>query len=455
LRLLVNVSVSALILAVGLGGLFVFGRRPEIVTSSDDDASTRAVVVQTVKAAVWELPLEIEVDGEAVTSRVLTVGSEVTGRIATKRDGTRGGLFVSAGDVLFEIDSTDYQLEIDRLEAQLMEAEAELATVKVEQSSHRALHAIAIEEQALQGRHLARMKSLQDRNAATETDLDTAVGQELTARNAVQLLQNQINLSLQQEKTKRAGRDLANAQLEKAQLDLARCVIRSPIDGRIVDDPVEQGDFVRPGDVVVHISDSSRMEVKCSLSAEAVSWLWQYDASRAADADQDDRPTVDPFALPMVPCDVTFQFEGSTTIWKGYLSRYEGTGLDRETRMFPCRIVVDKPRESHIESSPGGRPGISPPTLLSGMYVTVKIPVKSPVPLVQVPAETVRPGGQIWIVRDDSLQILQCVPARVANGVALLRTDSNGVVPGDEVIVSPLAAVFDGMAVTKMQEDQP
>lgn len=454
MRLLINVGASALVLAIGIGGLIVFGRRPDIVTTAETGSADGGVLVETVAARRWDLPLVVEVDGEASTWRVLTVGSEIAGRIARKPESVRGGMYVREGDVLFEIDASDYELEVERLTAQVQQAEAELAATAVDLESHRSLLRLAEEDLGLRQKHLRRMESLHDRGAATDTELDMAAREELTARNAVQSLRNQIATTQQQQTVREATRDLARAQLDKARLDVARCTVRAPISGRVVDDLVESGDFVMKGDPLLHISDSSRMEVKCSLPSDDVAWIWQQGLSEPAG----ERPapaSADPFPMPRVPCEVAFEFEGTTTVWDGYLARYEGTGLDRETRMFPCRIVVDQPRNSRIESSPGGRPGMSPPTLLSGMYVSVRIPVTSPSPLVQIPVTGVRPGEQVWVCRGDVLEILSAKPAKTEGDSAWFREDSSGLRAGDAVVVSPLAAVTDGMKVRVAEEALP
>jgi hypothetical protein len=98
--------------------------------------------------------------------------------------------------------------------------------------------------------------------------------------------------------------------------------------------------------------------------------------------------------------------------------------------------------------SPDGSTQVSPPTLLSGMYVTVRIPIDSPVQLLQVPAESIRPGGQIWVVRDGKLKVVSISLVRVDGDLALVRRDEETLKAQDVVIVSPLASVTDGMPVT-------
>jgi multidrug efflux pump subunit AcrA (membrane-fusion protein) len=85
--------------------------------------------------------------------------------------------------------------------------------------------------------------------------------------------------------------------------------------------------------------------------------------------------------------------------------------------------------------------------LVSGMYVKVRIPIVSPVPLVQVPLRAVQPGGEVWTVREGTLGIEPVEVARIQDEVALLRLRENGLRPGDQVVVSPLAGPVPGMTV--------
>jgi hypothetical protein len=162
--------------------------------------------------------------------------------------------------------------------------------------------------------------------------------------------------------------------------------------------------------------------------------------------------SLDPLKIPKAPCEVAYSFEGVETIWDGYLARIEGTGIDRDTRTFPCRILVEKPRKTRVSESSGGKT-ITPPTLLSGMYVTVRFPIESPLPLLQIPIEAVRPGGQIWIARKNMLRILEASLAQTYEHFALVRRDGSGFQEGDRVIVSPLTSVQNGMVVVEAEED--
>lgn len=459
---LANAIGSVLILGLGVFGLMFFGRSPEVPTdTSRRHAAAVAPLVETAEVKPWNEPFHLDIDGEASTYRVLTIGAEVTGRVLQKSEASRSGTFINKGDVLFEIDPVNYQLDEQRLQARVNQALEEMRAIEVDMENTETLLKLSQEDNELQTAHLERMKSLFARKATSETEMDNATRLELTARNSVQIQQNQLNTLMQSKKTKEASLKLAEAELERTRVDLQRCTIVSPITGRIVDDMKEEGDYVKPGDTLVHVSDSSRMEVKCSLKSDELAWVWQHEQQRdpqpivtseSSTAGAADGKKVDPFKMPNVPCEIIFEFESVETIWDGYLSRYEGTGMDRATRMFPARVIVDHPEKPRVKSDDGSTV-VSPPTLLSGMYVTVRIPIDSPVPLLQVPAESIRPGEQLWTVRDGKLNVVNISLVRVDGARALVRQEGGTLKAGDQVIVSPLASVRDGMDVSQAAQE--
>lgn len=459
LHLLSNVGGAILILGLGVIGFLYFGRAPEVPTDNTKlNAANVAPLVEVADVKAWDQPFHLDIDGEATTYRVLTVGAEVTGRVLDKPDTTRSGTFVNKGDLLFEIDSINYQLDEQRLQARVAQAREELKAVEVDIENAETLVKLAEEENQLQKNHLERVRTLFERKATSDSEMDSAARQELTSRNALQTQQNQRKVLIQLKRTKDASLKLAQAELERTTIDLQRCRIVSPITGRIVDDMKEEGDYVKPGDPLVHVSDSSRMEIKCSLKSEELAWVWQHgqqlsptpiatSETAASIGKSSDGKKPDPFRMPPIPCEIAFEFEGVETVWDGYLSRYEGSGMDRATRMFPCRAIVDAPEKTRVRAK-GGTTSISPPTLLSGMYVTVRIPIDSPVPLLRVPAESVRPGEQLWIVRNEKLRIVTVSLVRVDGDSALVRLEGSALTAGDHVITSPLASIAEGMAVT-------
>ncbi|MEZ6123356.1 MAG: HlyD family efflux transporter periplasmic adaptor subunit [Planctomycetaceae bacterium] len=442
-----NLIISFLIVAMGVACLIVFGQKPD-APAAERPSTERAAMVTTAEVNDWQQLINIETDGEAVTWRIVTVGAEVAGRIIRKTAGARGGTWVPAGELLFEIDPTNYELEAERLKAQLDQQDEQLRGVSVDLRNTAELISLAEEEAAIQQRHLKRIQDLRGRGTANERELDEAIRQELTARNALQMLKNQQNVLEQQQKTQQAGRALIEVQLNRARVDVDRCRVVSPLDGRMVDDVVEEGDYVKAGDDLVHISDGSRMEIKTKLLPDQLAWVWQQHAF----LQKGETSSADPINLPPVPCEVGYDFEGVETIWDGYLARVEGTGVDRATRTFPCRVLVEKPQQTRFNDSAGGRAAVAPPTLLSGMFVRIRIPVESPLPLLRVPVEAVRPGDQVWVSDGGRLKIRNITQVHVSGHDSLIRRDGSGLKAGDRVITSPLPSVQEGMLVRDVEE---
>ena len=419
----------------------------EALTANNPRPTEAAVVlVETDVISEWQQPFTLETEGEAVRYRILTVPTQIGGRIAAKSDACRGGRFVKANTLLFEIDATDYQLDVDRLLAQKRQSEADLKAIDVDEQGTQTLLALAEEDYKLQRKQLERFKTLFSRKATTENELEQVQRQELTARNNRQSLRNQLKVLAQKRVTLAAGCDLVDAQLRRAQADLERTKIVSPVDATVIDDIAEVGNYVKPGDPLVHLSDSSRMEVKLELRASELSWVWlagRPGLSAAETVEQSAEQTL--FEIPRMPCEIEFELQGAKAVWNGVLSRYEGTGIDPNTRTFPCRVLVEKPREVTIRDSGNLPTGVSPPSLLSGMFVTVRIPINSPVPILSVPATAVRPGGQLWLNREGKLKIVNVNVARTENSTALILKAGTDLQPGERVVVSPMSAVREGM----------
>jgi len=435
--------LSVFILGAGIGGYMLFGKPPQV--PQNEGAADFRPLVATVDVAEHNLPVVIEMDGNANAFRVITIGAQVKGQIKQRLPNARSGLEVKKGDVLFEIDPTNYELEIERLDAQLDQTDEEIHSVEVDILNAKALIVLSEQDWELQKKQLERVKNAKARRSAADADVDAATRQELTARNALQTLRNSQRSLEQMLKQKHASKRLVQAQLKQAHVQLEWCHVRAPVDGVIVNDDAEEGDFVREGDELVKLSDSSRIEVRCNLESDELFWLLQNLRQAWETAESPDDLPMNPLATP-IPCEVVYEFAGSEVVWDGALSKFEGTGVDRGTRTFPVRVVVPEPAKYRLSDSQGGRMLIAP-VLSSGMYVTIRVPIEATDELLRLPVEAVRPGGHVWVVRDGVLQIRSVSVAQAGNDKVLVRASGGDITAGDQVVVSPLVAARDGMNV--------
>ena len=113
-----SILIPIVIVAVGIVGLMKLGQPPE-VPKDDGPPEVQAVLIEVDTVTEWNDPIHVMTDGEATTYKIVTLSSEVAGRIKSKPDESRGGMYVIKNQPLFEVDSTNYQLDAQRLEVQL------------------------------------------------------------------------------------------------------------------------------------------------------------------------------------------------------------------------------------------------------------------------------------------------------------------------------------------------
>jgi multidrug efflux pump subunit AcrA (membrane-fusion protein) len=285
----------------------------------------------------------------------------------------------------------------------------------------------------------------------TESEHDRALRDELTAINTLTQLKGQQRVLEKRKNRLAEGRLLAETQLEKVRIDLARTRIVAPFDGVIVSDPVEQDSYVAKGTLLVTIEDTSAAEVRTNLRMDEVARVWGSVSSQTTAQPLQSRGGA--YDLPDVPAKVVFELGDRQFQWEGVLSRQEGGGLDARTRTLPCRVLVPDPGSVTALDRYGQPlpqlPLGSPTSLLRGMFVQVEVLVEAPRKMLAVPIDAVRPSGDIWLLRNEELVIVRPTRMHATDDAVLYSAEDAGLLPGDRVIVSQLANPYDGMAVTE------
>ena len=185
------------------------------------------------------------------------------------------GSQVQAGDALYRIDPRLYQSEVDRLRAALVEAQASFEQL---QSQLTALKAIVKERQA--NVHLAqqtyeRIAALAKQNATAQQRLDDAT-EKLHADTA--LLNNAKAEEARLERRLGAMIDgepamvrEAKAQLAAAELKLSFTTVAAPVDGIVDNLQLRTGTYVKAGQAVMTLVDTTRWWVVANYRENALS----------------------------------------------------------------------------------------------------------------------------------------------------------------------------------------
>jgi multidrug resistance efflux pump len=189
------------------------------------------------------------------------VVSQVRGRVieVPVEEGNRP---VKAGDILFRIDPTPYQLEVDMLQAQLvgmqgsqreLEEQETGARAKIEESLNRAQEVSARLNLTL--KRVEQYRELAKSGAGSRFDLETAETDALEQKgqlDAARAAEDQARASLRQIQQKLASRvkgefsqvAQVRAQLENAKWELSQTTTRSPCDCYVVNLQLRPGGFV-------------------------------------------------------------------------------------------------------------------------------------------------------------------------------------------------------------------
>ncbi|QDT05907.1 multidrug resistance protein MdtN [Rubripirellula lacrimiformis] len=446
-RLIVNVVVSVAVLGSCFYAYTLLGERKRPQRSKPQKPA--ATVVTSVPLASHEGPVKIGASGVVVPLREIRLATEVTGRVVQISPNLRNGRMVDAGEVLIRLDSIEYDLEVKRLKAQQSQEAAELVSVDVSIENATLLLALAEQQVDITKGERDRIDSLIKRQAASGSEADIARRSELTSKAALVELQNRRRELIAQRQLIVEKQSLTQIALQRAQLDQSRTTVKSPIRGRVVSSTVETDSYLLSGTSFVTIEDTSAVEVRCSLTASQMIWVWRSAAGMSelpdASSTMDDR-------VPPIPAIVEHSFGGVSQQWTASLERIDGAGIDLDTRTYPCLFRVNDPRAADARGSSN--------RLMRGMFVSVTLMATPDRPLFQVPETAIRPGNRLWLDDNHRLRIQNVhVVARSDDGVIVDMIESppgNGVADASSsVVISPISDPSPGMALMSEPIRQP
>ncbi len=215
----------------------------------------------------------------------------------------------------------------------------------------------------------------------------------------------------------KAELEAAKADLAVAQLNLERTRVSLPFDGVVVSENVDLGQFVTTGRGLATVYGTDTVEVRVPLKRGELGWF--------------DIPNGSGRTGPRA--EVSAGVAGVRHTWEGRVVRMEAQ-LDATSRMAHVVVEVARPF-----AGGNGRPPLMPNT-----FVDVRIFGSTLDDVVPLPRHALRDGERVWVFDDGSLRILDVDVARADRERVYV---SAGLEEGDEVIVSALDAVTDGMKI--------
>jgi multidrug resistance efflux pump len=172
---------------------------------------------------------------------------------------------VAAGQVLVRLDDRDARLQLAQREAELAQADARIAAeMRRHQADREALPREA-ELLALVRSEVERLRGLVRNKVGAQSQLDTA--RQAVERQAIALAvrQQAVDEHAPRLAELEAARARAAALRDQAALELDRCTVRAPYDGRIADVLVAPGQRVRNGDPLLELYSTGNLFIRAQL----------------------------------------------------------------------------------------------------------------------------------------------------------------------------------------------
>ncbi len=367
----VGLPVLIIIAAVLFAMLMVMSREaPEKVEQEE-----KAFLVNAKPVALENLNFKVEAQG-TVRPKVQTVlSTQVSGKVVALSDAfVEGGMF-KKGDVLVKLEQADYITDMKA-------AEAELARVKA-----------ALEEEQARGK-VAEVEWRSVKNS---------VAPELGLRKP-QLAEALANVRA------------AEAELERAQRNLDRTLIKAPYDGLVKTKDIDVGQYLTVGETLGTVFGTDIAEVRLPLTDNDLAYLNLNDSA--------------------LPVSLTARVAGKNHVWQGKLVRSEGV-LDEDSRVIYGVVEVKDPyvRISTNSQAP----------LRFGRFVRAQITGERADNIVVLPRQLLRLDGSVIVVKADmTLKITH---------VNVVRADEEnvyidqGLEQGDLIATSVIPNPYDGMTV--------
>ena len=410
-----------------------------------------AVGFVVVALAIWtkEGPQQVEIDEIAYPQRVAVVSSEqvqptaigygvarparvwraiarVDGEVVAVHPNLDAGRRVEAGEMLLQIDRTDYELSVERLASEAVSLMAQIREAERRGKNDRAIQKIEEASLELLKTDLARQRRLADRGAVSKSAVEQAERSMLRQAQVVQALRNSLALLPSQLERLKASLEAAEKQLAQTRRDLARTTVKAPFDARVAAVSIEEGQYVGPNEPLfeLHGSDTYEVEVRTSLD----------DAERltvAADEHSGDLGE----QLRGLRAEAQVSSGDWSRTWDGEVVRVREL-VDQRTRTLGLVIAVTKPQR-------GGT------SLLEGTFTQVRIFGQERDDQLVVPLAAVR-NGSLFVVDDEDRLRRRSVEIDYRLDERLVL--SSGVRPGDRVVVGDPTPSADGTLIKPIRE---
>ena len=343
------------------------------------------ISVRVIEVKEESVQLTVESQGKAQPARRVNVSANVAGPIEWVSPSLEAGGYVAEGEPLIRLELNDFQTAVARSQASVAQAEAEATFAASD---------------------LKRIKELASRRLASEAELQNS--ERLETVSAARLAE-------------------ARANLNQAELDADRAVLRAPFNSIVASRDVELGQYVNRAQNVALLFDADRIDVRVPLAIKQLGYLDVAPGFRG-EFSSDKAPSVE----------LSGYYGGRLYSWEGTLLRTEAS-IDPNSNTVQSIIRIQQP-EADSDIIP----------LPVGLFVEARIQGRRLNNIITLPRSVLRNNAQVLVVDAENKMSFRDVEIlRLEEERVLI---SAGLSPGDLICISPIQAVTDGMTVQPVVE---
>jgi RND family efflux transporter MFP subunit len=350
--------------------------------------------VQSITVQATTEPVFFETSGTVIPARKLVVRTEVAGRIVEQNTNLVPGGIINKDDLLIRLDSRDYRFQV-------RQQQAELVTAKYERAVEQGKQTIAHQEWQIMAR---------------EMGTDTA----------------NKDLALRKPHLRHAKARIAAAQagLEAAELAVERATLRAPWDGIVLEEEVEQGQYLGKQSAVATLVGRDAFWVQVGVPVFLVERL-EFPVS------SDDTGQGSSVEIILDRGQNAHPVIRQGTVYKLLAD------LDTKGRM--ARVLVRLPDPLCLQAGETNVTCGPEDTILLGSFVQVRIKAGQLEQVFVLPEKALRAGNRLWLVNGQG--VLAVREARVLwRRVNEVLVDAE-IGPDERVITSHLQSPVPGMQV--------
>jgi RND family efflux transporter MFP subunit len=254
--IVIAICVAAYFFVIKNGAEPEQGESSQAATEETEKVAETPIPVKVDTARVGELIISLKSPGEAVTNRMITIKSEVSGVI--KNLNVDEGQHVKAGDLLMELDDREIRLELESAQANRLSKLSELLLEKQFEGAETAVEKSELDKIRKARQEYERVQDLYKKGMISDNEYEDAYKQYELAL---------IQSGEKKDEIRSASKGLTQAEIavKTAQMKLDKTKIMAPFAGIITDIQVSPQEHITTGRDLFVLVNISRIQVHATV----------------------------------------------------------------------------------------------------------------------------------------------------------------------------------------------